>query len=377
MWRWLSILLVCVVGCAGGHDRSLAIGSSAPDFSLPGVDGKTHSLADYRASRVLAIVFTCNHCPASQQYEGRLRKLDQDYRQKGVTLIAINSERSEAVPLSDLSYSDLGDSLADMKARAAHRRLEYPYLYDGDTQALAAKFGVETMPHVFVFDGERKLRYQGRIDDNVNESLVKTSDARNAVDAILAGSRVAVDRTAVSGCKLRPASEIAARTEEAAKIDSGAVTVQMADDAALKKLRANPTGKLMLVNFWATWCGPCVTEFPELETTYRMYRNRGFEFVSISSNDPEEKPQVIEFLQKYHAIGPNYQFATSDTFELQAAFDPAMPAAVPFTVLIAPNGDVLFQQLGELEFPKLRRAILANLPDDKEHPGQQAYWSAE
>ncbi|MBW8870487.1 MAG: redoxin, partial [Acidobacteriales bacterium] len=71
--------------------------------------------------------------------------------------------------------------------------------------------------------------------------------------------------------------------------------------------------------------------------------------------------------------GLNYQFATPDTFGLQAAFDPAMPAAVPFTLLIAPNGDVLFQQLGELDFLKLRRAILANLPDD---PALQAYWSA-
>jgi len=377
MWRWLAVLLVAVTGCGGGSSRSLAIGSSAPDFSLPGVDGKTHTLAEYQSSRVLAIVFTCNHCPASQQYESRLRKLDQDYRQKGVTLVAVNSEHADAVPLSDLAYSDVGDSLGDMKARAAHRHLEYPYLYDGDAQGLAAKFGVETMPHVFVFDEQRKLRYEGRIDDNVNASLVKSRDASNAVDSILAGSRVAVERTAVSGCKLRPASESGARKEELAKIDAAPVALQMADEATLKKLRANPTGKLMLVNFWATWCGPCVTEFPELETTYRIYRNRGFEFVSISSNDPEEKPQVIEFLQKYHAIGSNFQFASSDTFELQAAFDPAMPAAVPFTVLIAPNGDVLFQQLGELEFPKLRRAILANLPDDKEHPGQQAYWSAE
>ena len=158
MWRWLAVLLVAVTGCGGGSSRSLAIGSSAPDFSLPGVDGKTHTLAEYQSSRVLAIVFTCNHCPASQQYENRLRKLDQDYRQKGVTLVAINSEHADAVPLSDLAYSDVGDSLADMKARAAHRHLEYPYLYDGDTQGLAAKFGVETMPHVFVFDEQRKLR---------------------------------------------------------------------------------------------------------------------------------------------------------------------------------------------------------------------------
>jgi thiol-disulfide isomerase/thioredoxin len=375
MWRWLSVLLLCIAGCGTGS-RALAIGSAAPDFSLPGVDGKNHSLADYRGSRVIAVVFTCNHCPASQLYEDRLRKLDEDYRTKGAALIAINSERADAIALSELAYSDVGDSLAEMKARAAYRHLPYPYLYDGDTQAIAAKFGVDTLPHIFVFDENRKLRYEGRIDDNPSESLVKSRDARNAIESVIAGSRLSVERTRPLGCKLNPASQPSPRQTELAKIEAEPVALQMAGEDVLKKLRGNPTGKLLLVNFWATWCGPCVTEFPELETTYRMYRNRGFDFVSVSSNDPDDKPQVIEFLKKYHASGSNLQFGTPDTFGLQAAFDPAMPAAVPFTVLIAPNGDILFQQLGELDFLKLRRAILANLPDDDSHRGEQAYWSA-
>ncbi len=375
MWRWLPIALLMVAGCRAHTDRSLPIGSSAPDFSLPGIDGKVHSLADYASSRLLAVVFTCNHCPVAQRYEARLKKIDEDYRSQGVTLVAINADNPDAIPLSELTYSDGGDSLADMRARASYRQLQYPYLYDGDTQAVSTKFGVETLPQIFVFDEQRKLKYKGRIDDNVNESQVKTRDARNAIDATLAGSRVPVERTAAVGCKRAVPSSPSRRQEEAAKIEAEPVALKMAGSEELKKLRANPTGKLLLVNFWATWCGPCVTEFPELQTTYRMYRNRGFDFVSVSSNDPEEKPQVIEFLQKYHSSSTNYQFATSDTFDLQADFDPAMPAAVPFTVLIAPNGDVLFQQLGELDFLKLRRAILANLPDDPEHPGQQAYWS--
>jgi thiol-disulfide isomerase/thioredoxin len=146
-----------------------------------------------------------------------------------------------------------------------------------------------------------------------------------------------------------------------------------ADD--LKRLRQNGTGKLLMVNFWATWCAPCASEFPELEQTYRMYKPRGLEFVSVSVNDPEERPAVLAFLQAHHASHPNRLFATSDVYGLQAAFDPDMSAPVPFTLLLAPNGDVLYQELGEANIPRLRRAILSHLPGDSKYPGQQAYWS--
>ena len=376
MWRALPLLILSLAACSVHPHRTLAIGSPAPDFALPGIDGKTHTLSEYSKSPILAIVFTCNHCPTSQLYEDRIKKLDEDYRGKGVTVVAINPDSPGAVRLSDLGYSDVGDSLVEMKARATHRHFEFPYLHDGDTQALSLKFGVVATPHVFVFDRQRTLQYEGRIDDNPRESLVKTRDARNAMDALLAGQRVSVARTTALGCPTTWPSKPSGRTEEIATIEAEPVTLQMAGADTLKKLRGNPSGKLLMVNFWATWCGPCVTEFPELEATYRMYRGRSFDFVSVSANDPDDKPQVMAFLQKNHASGSNLQFGTPDTFGLQAAFDPLMPAAVPFTVLIAPNGDIVFQELGELNILKLRRAILANLPDDAAHPGQQAYWSA-
>jgi thiol-disulfide isomerase/thioredoxin len=179
----------------------------------------------------------------------------------------------------------------------------------------------------------------------------------------------------VSGCPPIWREDAPKADAERKAIAAEPVTVQAADAAMLSALRKNGTGKLLLVNFWATWCGPCVTEFPDLEATYRMYRDRGLEFVAVSSNDPEERPGVIEFLQKQHASHRNLQFGTSDVYALQAAFDPAMPASVPFTLLLAPNGDVLYQELGVSDIPKLRRAILANLPVDRASGDSRAYWA--
>ncbi len=278
--------------------------------------------------------------------------------------------------LADLAHSDVGETLEDMKLRAAHRRLDYPYLSDGNTQSVAKQFHVATLPHIFVFDQARTLQYDGRIDDSPREALVKSHDARNAIDAVLAGKPAPVSRTAVTGCPVKGLSGPPGADEQRESIDNAPVALEMADAGALKRLRQNGTGKLLLVNFWATWCAPCASEFPDLEATYRMYKGRNLDFVTVSVNDPEERAAVLEFLKTHKASHRNLQFASSDVYALQAAFDPKLPAPVPFTLLLAPNGDVLYQELGELDVMKLRRAILAHLPDHTDSPGLQAYWSA-
>jgi thiol-disulfide isomerase/thioredoxin len=356
---------------------SLAIGAPAPNFSLPGVDGKTHALSEYAGDKILAVVFQCNSCLESQLYESRIERLYQDYRDKGVALVAINPNNPNSIRLDEQGYTDVSDSLDDMKIRAEFRHIDYPYLYDGDTQTVSMKFGPVATPHIFVFDQDRKLRYSGRLDDNAQESLVKSSDARNAIDALLGGEQVSAASTTAFGCSPKWLSKASGVAEETARIEAEPVKLNSANGDDLRKLRANPTGKLLLVNFWATWCGPCLSEFPDLQATYRMYRNRDFAFVNVAENDPAEKASVLKLLQKQHASSTNLIFGTSDTSGLQEAFDHNMGAAVPFTVVIAPNGDIVYQEEGEVTILALRRAILENLPDPKSYPGQQAYWSAK
>jgi peroxiredoxin len=368
------LFLSLTIRAAEDEHPTLAIGSPAPDFSLPGIDGKTHKLADYSGSRLLAIIFTCNHCPTAQLYETRIKKLVDDYQSKSVAFVAIQPNDLLAIRLSELGYTDVSDGFADMKIRAEYRHFNFPYLNDGETQSVSRAYGPKATPHVFIFDKERKLRYEGRVDDSQRASLVKSQDARNALEALIAGKPVPVAHTPAFGCSTKWKSKIDSQMEETRKYEAEPVSVQMATAEDLKKLRSNPTGKVLLVNFWATWCGPCLSEFPDFETTYRMFRRRDFDLVTISTNLPDEKTGVLKTLQAQHASSKNLQFATTDTYGLQAAFDAHWEAGVPYTMVIAPGGKILYQKQGEVDILEVRRAILANL-ENETYVGHPEYWA--
>ena len=373
---FLATLILSTAWAADDDHPTLAIGSPAPDFALPGIDGQTHKLADYAAAKILVIIFTCNHCPTAQLYETRIKQLVADYESKGVSFVAINPNSPEAVRLDELGYTDVSDSLEDMKIRAAYRHLNFPYLYDGATQAVSNAYGPKATPHVFIFDAQRKLRYEGRVDSSQRESLVKTRETRGAIEALLAGKPVAVEHTGVFGCSTKWLSKQSSQVAYLHKLETEPVTLKDATAEELKKLRANGTDKVLLVNFWATWCGPCKVEFPDLLTTWRMYRGRDFDFVTVAANMPDERPGVLKFLEQQHSSTRNLLFASDDTYAMQAAFDAKWDAGVPFTMLIAPGGRVLYQKIGEVDVLELRRIILGNLPDP-DYLGHRAYWAAQ
>jgi thiol-disulfide isomerase/thioredoxin len=352
----------------------LAIGSQAPDFSLPGIDGKTHTLAEYKAP-ILVVMFICNHCPTSQLYEGRMKKLVSDYSAKGVDFVAINPNDPKAILLSELGYTDGSDSLDEMKIRAEYRHFNFPYLWDGATQSVTQAYGAQATPHVFIFDKDRKLQYEGRIDNAQRESIVKIQDARLALDAMLAGKPVVTPHTPAFGCSTKWKSKIDSQRAEMKKIEAEPVTVETVTADDLKKLRQNPTDKVILVNFWATWCGPCLEEMPAIEETFRMYRRRDFDLVTVATNYPDEKTGVLKTLQAQHASSRNLMFSSDDTYAMQAAFDAKWDAGVPFTMVIAPGGRVIYQEQGSVDIFAMRRAILANL-ENETYAGHPAYWAS-
>jgi len=339
---------------------TLNIGDAAPDFALPGVDDKRYSLASFEQSELLLVIFTCNHCPTAQAYEERIRQLYQDYRPKGVAVVAISPNDPLAVRLDELGYTDLSDSLAEMKVRAKEAPFDFPYLYDGETQKTSLAYGVLATPHVFLFDRERKLRYKGRIDDS-EVKTVTSHDLRNALDALLAGKAVPVETTRVFGCSTKWSDKRENARATLAQWDREPVKLSVLSPTQLRELSSNKTKNYRLINVWATWCIPCIAELPEFVTMNRMYRGRHFEMITISADDPAEQGKALEILQKQKVAARNFLFALDDRDALFDNLDPQSEGGVPYTVFIAPGGEVIYRQHGEMDPAKMKRIIADHL----------------
>jgi thiol-disulfide isomerase/thioredoxin len=339
--------------------KTLEIGAMAPDFNLTGVDSKMYSLKNFNNSTVLVIIFSCNHCPTAQAYEDRLISISNDYKSKGVAVVMISSSSEKALNYSELGYTDMGDSYEEMKVRAASKSFPFPYLYDGDEQKAALAYGPSATPHCFVFDRNRILRYAGRIDGSEKPGTGKGEDLRNAINEVLAGITVKTPVTKVFGCSIKWSWKDEYTQKLYKQWAELPVTLEDIDIQGIKDLITNSSsGKLRLINIWATWCGPCIMEFPDLVIIDRMYRGRPFEFISISADKKARNTDVLNFLQKQQASNKNYIFNNDDVYKLIEAVDPQWQGGLPFTLLIEPGGKIIYKKQDTIDPAQMKKLIV-------------------
>lgn len=355
----------------------LQIGDAAPDFHLPGVDGRTYSLADFKDAPVLMVAFLSNHCPTSHAAETRLLPLYARCRSRGLALVAINPNSPAGLDISELGYSKYNDTFADMKLYARERGFDFPYLYDGDTQQVAKAYGCVCTPDIFIFDRDRKLRYTGRLDDSnyPEPDTVTKHEAADAVEALLAGAPVPVPVTTPFGCATKWIEKSGGIAKLNEKWESTPVTIEPIDAAGIAALVRNDTPNLRVINVWATWCVPCVEEFPDLVRLIRQFQTRRFELITISMDAPADRAKALRFLEKQHAALPtrlekalaaegrqtdNYLFP-GRADDLKQALDPQMPGPLPYTLIVAPGGKILYRHMGPIDLARMRSQLVDEL----------------
>ena len=358
--QYFFILFLLPFSIKAQHEehKTLEIGAAAPDFSLKSIDGKMYSLASFKAADLLVIVFTCNHCPTAQAYEDRVIQLTKDYKDKGVAVVAIMPNDPTSVQLSELGYTDMGDTYEEMKLRAAQKHFNYPYLYDGETEAISKLYGPIATPHAFVFDKSRKLRYSGRIDNIEKPTKTPTSfDLRNAIDALLQNKDVAVQTTKVFGCSIKWAEKSDWITKAKIEWAKEAVALDTIGEAGIKTLLANYSDSVRVIAVWATGSASSVAEFPDFIEANRMYRKRNFEFITISTDKPGDKAKALQFLKEQEASNTNY-IVNGGSYKLVPAITTSGHGAMPIIIIVSPGGKITYRHEGPIKAAELKKLIV-------------------
>lgn len=359
---FIFLLFLVSISVSAIEDRpTLKVGQKAPDFSLMGVDDKTYTLESFKDAKLLTIIFTCNHCPTAQAYEQRMIDYQKKYKAQGVQVVAISPNADDAVRFDELGYSDMGDSFEEMKMRAEDMSYNFPYLYDGGDQKVANAYGPVATPHVFVFDQNMILKYVGRIDNDEHIGRATKHDLVEATDALLKGEVLENPTTKTFGCSVKWAEKTEWKDQEVKSWAEEPVAVEVVGLDKIKAVRAHgENDNYRLINLWATWCGPCVAEFKSLMETDKMYRGREFEFVTISMDAPAAEAKVLKFLTKKMASNTNYLF-DGNKYDLIEAIDPEWAGALPYTVLLNPQGEIVYKQMGMIDIRALRKAVVEQI----------------
>jgi thiol-disulfide isomerase/thioredoxin len=341
--------------------QTMKIGDKAVDFKLPDVTGRYYQLSDFKSSPILVIIFTCDHCPTAQAYEDRIIEFTKEYKDKGVSVIAIMPNSSYTLLLEECGYTDLDDTYESMIIRARDKKFNFPYLYDGDNEAVSIQYGPTATPHAFVFNKNRGLEYVGRLDASEKPGTGHAEDLRAAVDALISGQAIKTTENKAFGCSIKWGWKTEWTDKTNNDWNNKPVSLDKISKSGISTLLANKSPKLRLINVWATWCGPCIIEYPELVNLQRMYGARKFEFISVSADKPDNTDKALEFLKSKHSAVQNYIFDTDDKYALINAIDPKWNGALPYSILVEPGGKIVYSMQGSVDLLELKKKIV-------EHP---------
>lgn len=325
----------------------LTVGQPAPDFALKDTTGKAHSLKAYRGQPVV-IGFVGTKCPIANAYITRMNSIAAEYKAKNVVFLGINSNVNESLNL--------------VKAHAAKAKYVFSILKD-DSNLIADSYGASVTPEMYVIDGEGVLRYHGRVDNASDAKRVERHDLRVALDEMLGGKPISKPDLKAFGCVInRVGGKTMTMQQKPAKAPAAASAIALLKPADFNKLKVDSQGKVLLINFWATWCAPCVAEFPEFVMIDKNYRAKGVRTIAISTDEKSDLAgAVLPFLKKQKAEFESFLSDSDDPQELIDVVDKNWSGALPATFVFDKQGKLVFTKYGIIDREELLKVLDAAL----------------
>lgn len=339
-----AALVILVLSLATfAQPAKLTVGQPAPDFALKDTTGKAHSLKAYRGQTVV-IGFVGTKCPIANAYITRMNSIAAEYKTKNVVFFGINSNINEPLNL--------------VKAHATKAKYVFSILKD-DSNVVADSYGASVTPEMYIVDGAGVLRYHGRVDNASDEKRVERHDLRVALDEMLAGKPISKADLKAFGCVIKRAGVTETKLlQKPVKAPATESSIALLKPADFNKLRADSNGKVLLINFWATWCAPCVAEFPEFVMIDKTYRAKGVRMVSISTDEKSDlEGAVIPFLKKQKAEFESFLSDADDPQELIDVVDKNWSGALPATFVFDKQGKIVFTKYGIIDREELLKAL--------------------
>jgi len=328
----LSLLIGAVVSA-----QEFKLGSKISGFNVQDLSGRTVGFSELKGD-VTVVTFISVQCPVSNAYTGRMNAIYKDYSPKRVKFIFVNANRTEPA--------------AAVEEHAKAVGFVFPVYKDVNNE-LADRFNAQVTPESYVIDSTGTIRYHGSIDDSQNVARVQKQGLRLALDAVLAGSAVSVPEAKAFGCSIK-------RIRKVTWVLPVALLVAMllpVDETGFQKLTTAHQGKVVLYEFWATWCEPCRAEMPKLIALQAKLKARGFELVTISADEPEQQTTAKKLLTQSGAPAPAYRKEAKDDGKFINAIEGKWSGALPALFLYDRNGKKVRSFIGETEIGVIEVAI--------------------
>lgn len=330
---------------ASGKSGGAAVGEPAPDFTLRDLAGRKHELAGYRG-KITVIAFLATKCPISNDYNERVRAIAEEYGAKGIVFLGINASSDETVEMA--------------RAHAERNGFRFPLLKD-ESGSVADAYGAMRTPEIYIVDARGVIRYHGRIDNSRDPARASRHDLRAALDEMLAGKPVTTPETKAFGCIIkRSQASLMRGLDLAAAAQVNRTPVRLIKPAQYPEMVKETVaqGKVLVVNFWATWCGPCVAEFPEFVKLDKEYRAKGVRIVGISADEVSDlETKVVSFIKEKGVGFEIFLQDVEDPQEMIDVVDKKWEGVLPTTYIYDRKGNLALARYGIIDRDQMIQTI--------------------